>query len=445
MNAAIRDGRNSGTGGLGEKEGGLGEKEGGGETRRAPGVADLAGWLERIGVEHPKTVVRGVGHVAEVASRAGLNPPAPVNFVVAGTNGKGSTAVFLERLLMASGRTVGTTLSPHLLRFNERIRVDGREVEDEEIVAAFEVVEAARQDVALTYFEYAILAAFGVFRDRKVDASVLEVGLGGRLDAVNVVDADVAIITSIGLEHQDYLGPGVEAIGAEKAGVMRRGRPAVFGARDMPNSVRARAAELDAHLVVNGVDYRHAIDSGGWVVNLFDGRRVRVGERPRVAADNAAAAVQALAMIEPDFDTAALAEACRVATIPGRLERVDARGRRWILDVAHNPHAAGFLRENLEGPIAVAIIGMLEDKDHTGVAKALLGRVDRWVVTDNTASRGLMAAELGKRLPVPHARAPRMRDAIAHAVSTTEANDVILVLGSFDTVACARQELIRAK
>ncbi len=418
---------------------------GGAESRRAGREgADLAGWLDRIGVEHPKTVVRGVGHVAEVAARAGLNPPAPVNFVVAGTNGKGSTAIFLERLLLASGRTVGTTLSPHLVRFNERIRVDGIAVEDEEIVAAFEVVEAARQGVALTYFEYAILAAFGVFRERKVDVSVLEVGLGGRLDAVNVVDADVAIITSIGLEHQDYLGSDVEAIGAEKAGVMRRGRPCIFGACEMPNSVRARAAELRAPLVASGVDYAHVVDGCGWDVKLVNGRRVRVGERPKVAAANAAAALQALAMIEPDFDQAAVAEACRVATIPGRFERVDARGRRWILDVAHNPHAARFLRENLDGRIAVAILGMLEDKDHAGVATALAGRVDRWVVTDNMASRGLRASELGKRLPVRHTREPRMRDAIAHAVSTTEANDGILVLGSFDTVARARQELIRA-
>ena len=406
--------------------------------------ASLAGWLDRIGVEHPKTVVRGIGHVAEVAERADLNPPAPVNFVVAGTNGKGSTAVFLEQLLRASGRTVGTTLSPHLVRFNERIRVNGEEIEDDEIVAAFEVVESARRGVALTYFEYAILAAFRVFRARDVDTSVLEVGLGGRLDAVNVVDSDVAIITSIGLDHQDYLGSDVEAIGAEKAGVMRPGRPVIFGAGQPPNSVRDRAAQLEAPLVRNGVDYRHSADEYGFRVELFNGRRIRVGERPRVAADNAAAALQAFAMIEPDFAPAALAEACRLATIPGRLERVDACGRRWILDVAHNPHAALFLRENVDARIACAILGMLEDKDQAGVAAALADRVDRWVLTDNAAPRGLSAEELGERLRVRHARQPRMRDAMARALSTTKANDVILVFGSFDTVARARQELIRA-
>lgn len=407
--------------------------------------ASLAGWLDRIGAEHPKTVVRGIGHVKQVASRADLNPPAPVNFVVAGTNGKGSTAVFLEQLLRASGRRVGTTLSPHLTRFNERIRVDGAEVEDDEIVAAFDVVERARDGVALTYFEFAILAAFHVFRARSVDASVLEVGLGGRLDAVNIVDGNVAIITSIGLDHEDYLGSGLEAIGAEKAGIMRPGRPVIFGGREAPpDSVRERASALDAPLVVNGVDYGHATDMRGWSVELCNGRRVRVRERPRVAADNAAAALQAFAMIEPDFDPEAVIEACRCATVPGRLERIESRDRHWILDVAHNPHAARFLRENIDAPVACAILGMLEDKDHAGVVDAVSDLVDRWVLTDNSMPRGLSARELAERLPVRRVLRPRIRDAIARALSTTESNDVILVLGSFDTVARARQELIRA-
>ena len=408
-------------------------------------MTSLAGWLDRIGVEHPKTVVRGIGHVKQVAARANLNPPAPLNFVVAGTNGKGSTAVFLEQLLRASGRRVGTTLSPHLARFNERIRVDGDEVEDDEIAAAFEVVEKARGGVPLTYFEYAILAALRVFRTREVEATVLEVGLGGRLDAVNIVDADVAIITSIGLDHQDYLGTDLESIGAEKAGIMRLNRPVIFGAREAaPNSVRDRAAELGAPFIMNGVDYRHVADACGWRMELRDGRRVRIRECPRVAADDAAAALQAFAMIEPDFDCGVVALACREASIPGRLERIEACGRRWILDVAHNPHAAWFLRENIEGRVACAIVGMLEDKDHDGVANALAGLVPRWVLTDNTAPRGLRARELAERLPFGHVLKPLMPDAIAHALSTTEANDVILVFGSFDTVARARQELIRA-
>ena len=407
-------------------------------------TANLAAWLERIGVEHPKTVARGLRPVAGVAARAEVNPPAPVNFVVAGTNGKGSVAVFLEQLLLASGRSVGTTLSPHLVRFNERIRVDGEEVEDDEIVGAFEHVESARCGVALTYFEYAILAAFRVFRDRNVDAAVLEVGLGGRLDAVNIVDSDVAVITSIGLDHQDYLGPDLEAIGAEKAGVMRPGRPVIFGARDVPDSVRERAAALKAPLIRSGVDFRVVDDECGWGIELLGGRRIEVEERPRVASDNAAAAVQAFAMIDANFEPAVVGKACRQATIPGRHERVDGLGRRWILDVAHNPAAARFLREHLDKRVACAILGMLEDKDHAGVVAALSDCVDRWVLTDNAASRGLSAGNLGERLRVQHVRHPRMGDAIECALSTTEANDVILVLGSFDTVARARQELIRA-
>ena len=421
---------------------------GGGGTRRARRAGgfhgtSLAAWLERIGAEHPKTVARGLGPVAEVASRADVNPPAAVNFVVAGTNGKGSASVFLEQLLLASGRSVGTTLSPHLARFNERIRVDGEEIEDDEIADAFERVEKARRDVALTYFEYAILAAFRVFRDRNVDAAVLEVGLGGRLDAVNIVDSDVAVITSIGLDHQDYLGPDREAIGAEKAGVMRPGRPVVFGSRDVPDSVCERAAALEAPLIRSGVDYR-VVEDCGWRIELFDGRRIHVGDRPKVASDNAAAALQAFAMIEPDFDQAVVGQACRGATIAGRHERVEGLGRRWILDVAHNPDAARFLRENLDTRVDCAILGMLEDKDHAGVVAALADCVGRWVLTDNTASRGLSAGDLGERLRIRHVQQPQIGDAIGCALSTTEANDVILVLGSFDTVARARQELIRA-
>ena len=283
-----------------------------------------------------------------------------------------------------------------------------------------------------------------MFRDRDVDAAVLEVGLGGRLDAVNIVDADVAVITSIGLDHQDYLGTGLEAIGAEKAGVMRPGRPVIFGARDVPGSVCQRAAELKAPLIRNGVDYRLVDDARGWSIELRNGRRLRVRERPKVAAENAAAALQAFAMIEPDFDSATVAEACRQAMIPGRDERIFRFDRRWVLDVAHNPDAARFLREGLDTRVACAILGMLEDKDHAGVVAALSDCVDRWVLTDNVASRGLNADELGERLRIGHERQPRIRDAIRCALSTTEANDVILVLGSFDTVAGARQELIRA-
>ena len=206
-------------------------------------VTSLSDWLDRIGVEHPRGVRRGLERVRDVAARLGVLAPAASSIVVAGTNGKGVDHRPSSRACcFAAGRTVGTTTSPHLHRFNERIHINGREADDAAIVAAFEAIEAYRQGADLSYFEYAILAALKVITEAGVDHAVLEVGLGGRLDAVNIVDADVAVITSIGLDHQDYLGSTRELIGAEKAGILRSGVPLVYGERDPPRSVTARGA-----------------------------------------------------------------------------------------------------------------------------------------------------------------------------------------------------------
>lgn len=405
-------------------------------------TATLADWLERLGVEHPKGVLDGLDRVAEVAARANVNPPAPRNVIVAGTNGKGTTCLFLERLLLAAGHATGTTLSPHLTRFNERIRVNGSEAEDATIVAAFEAVERARGATRLNYFEYAVLAALATFRAERVDAAVLEVGLGGRLDATNVVAADVAVIVSIGLDHQRYLGNTREAIGAEKAGVMRPGRPVVFGAPDPPASVQRRAAELEAPFLCYGRDFRQTRRGDSWCVELADGSVVAARTPPRIPAANAATALQAFALIEPDFDDTVVEAACRSAFAPGRLETVHARGRRWLLDVGHNADAAAFLADHMPEPAACAIIGMLEDKDCAAVAAALAPHVRHWVATDNHMARGLPAAALAKRIG---AVAPRveadLNAALDAAVATTGRNDVILVCGSFDVVARVRARL----
>ncbi len=263
-------------------------------------TASLSSWLDRIGAEHPKDVLGGLERVADVAARAGVNPPASRNVIVAGTNGKGSTCVFLERLLMADGVTVGTTLSPHVHRFNERIRVNGEEVDDDEIVAAFEAIESARGSTKLTYFEYAVLAAMRVFRARGVEACVLEVGLGGRLDAVNIVDADVAVITSIGIDHTDYLGDTIESIGYEKAGIMRKHVPLVFGEASMPDSIRRRVEECESPLYQLGSAFRPQGSEEGWQVELTtaSGERHAVASAaaPSIALANAATAAQAAAL-----------------------------------------------------------------------------------------------------------------------------------------------------
>lgn len=406
-------------------------------------LSPLAAWLERIGTEHPRDVLAGLERVAGVARCAGVVPPAPRNAIVAGTNGKGSTCVFLEQLLLAAGDSVGTTLSPHLARFNERVRVDGREATDEALVAAFEAIERARGDTALTYFEFAILAALRLFKTRRTDTAVLEVGLGGRLDATNVVDADVAVIVSVDLDHQEYLGDTREAIAAEKAGILRAGRPVVYGEADVPDVVQDRARALGAPLFVYGRDYDDTVDASGWTVRLAGGRTVHADTRPRVPSCNAATALQAWALLDPDFDSAAVAAACRGAVMPGRLESVHAEGRRWLLDTAHNPHAARFLATRLPGPIACAILGMLDDKDAPGVVGPLVPRVERWIVTNNRLPRGLPAGALRRRLKgvVTPRVIPDPDAALTAARSTTGPNDVILVCGSFDLVARARARL----
>lgn len=403
----------------------------------------LAEWLERIGTEHPRDVLAGLERVARVAHCAGVAPPAPRNVIVAGTNGKGSTCVFLEQLLLAAGDSVGTTLSPHLARFNERVRVDGREATDAALVEAFEAVERARGDTPLSYFEFAILAALRLFRTRRVDTAVLEVGLGGRLDATNVVDADVAVIVSVGLDHQEYLGDTREAIAAEKAGVLRADRPVVYGEPDVPEAVQAHARALGAPLFAYGRDYHDAVDARGWTVRLADGRTVHTETPPRVPACNAATAVQAWALLDPGFDPDAVEGACLRASVPGRLEHVRAEGRRWVLDTAHNPQAARFLAAHLPSRIGCAVLGMLGDKDAPGVVGPLLPRVAHWIVTDNRVPRGLCAADLRGRLE--GMVTPRVISdpdaALTAARSTTGANDAILVCGSFDLVARARARL----
>ncbi|MCZ6890298.1 MAG: Mur ligase family protein [Gammaproteobacteria bacterium] len=420
----------------------------------------LDGWLKYIGMEHPKNVLGGLARVAEVGKRAGLNPPAPRNIVVAGTNGKGSTSVFLEQLLIAGGLTVGTTLSPHVHRFNERIRVNGRDCDDGEIVAAFEAVEAARGDIKLTYFEYAILAAMRVFATRKVDVTVLEVGLGGRLDAVNIVDADVTVITSIGIEHTDYLGDTCDLIGLEKAGIMRPDVPLVFGDPAMPTSIQGRVDELAAPLFLRGREFLDASTHDGWSVTVTrpDGMKDEIlsTSHPRVARQNAATAVQAVTLFRGSCNDAMLRSACRHAAIPGRFERIEIADATFVLDVAHNPHGAQFFARQVTGLFAGrrihAVVSMFADKDVRGVLAPFASLVEDWTFTDCARARGLSGDALRSRAPSVRARVvPDPREAIeslaqrtvpgASLGSTQATNDVILVFGSFDVVEHARETL----
>ena len=406
---------------------------------RQPPPGTLANWLRRIGAEHPKGVLRGLAGVSEVARRLGVLPPAPQTIVVAGTNGKGSTTLFGEQLLLAAGRRVGATVSPHVHRFNERIRLNGQAAEDADVMAALEMVERHRGAIELSYFEYAILAALVAIRRADVDVAVLEVGLGGRLDAVNVVDADVAVITNIALDHQEYLGEDRECIGREKAAIMRRGRPVVVGEAEPPAAVLAHAAALDAPLHLAGVAFGHT-DNALWLADGNDSRQRFDYAARGIAPANAATALQAVALAGSALRQSHV-DAAAATRNPGRFEVARRLHRTWVLDVAHNPAAAGFLAQQVQrrfpnGRIA-AVVGCLADKDIAGIVQALRPLVQSIAYVDTLPPRGRSAAANRAAAQDPSAQAGSLEDVLAE-VATKPSNDVVLVLGSFDVVERAR-------
>ncbi|NIP15499.1 MAG: bifunctional tetrahydrofolate synthase/dihydrofolate synthase [Pseudomonadales bacterium] len=426
-------------------------------TARTP--ATLPGWLQYIEEQHPQKIELGLDRVKSVAARLGVHKPAPVSIIIAGTNGKGSTTTFAEAVLLGAGLSVGATLSPHLHVFNERIRVNGRCCGDAELVAAFERVEAARNGVPLTYFEFAALAALQVFRSAAVDVAVLEVGLGGRLDAFNIVDAEVAVVTSIGLDHQSFLGDDLETIGREKAGVFRVGQKVVLGG-DVTESVRAQARALGCAVVEPERGYRVEGEAdGSW---RFAGLGLDLPALPAggLAPENCAMGLCAARLaleagdgadreyrrITDDLVRAAVTR----AKLPGRLETVAWRDRRVLLDVAHNPAGAQFLSAQLRargyGPV-IGIIGSLGDKDTEGVARNLAANVRRWVCVGVDDDRGLPAAEVAERVAgvSPCETAPDAESALDQARSLTGPGDVILVCGSFSIVGQVRAFLNEMK
>ncbi len=406
--------------------------------------SSLVDWLDYIGRERPLDVNRGLGPVGTVARRLDLLPPAPRNLVVAGTNGKGSTCIFAETLLLALGYKVGTTISPHVLYFNERIRIQGQPVADADIVMAFNQVEAARADVALSYFEFAVLAAFWLFRRAAVDVCVLEVGLGGRLDAVNLVSADVTVITSIGLDHQALLGPDRESIAAEKAGILRASVPLVFGEAAVPEAVRTRAEELHAPLHVFGRDFGSHQLAQGWDYWEHDsnGRIALAGlPWPRLDPVNAAIAARAVGLLQgAPINAATLLQAVDKARFSGRFDVRQVRQRQLVLDVAHNPHGAAFLARQLaQRPCAGrtwALAGFFRDKDAAGILAELAAQVDEWILVDTRGERGQSGSVLLPLVPGPGPaqHIPTVSAALADALMRSSPDDRIILFGSFDVV-----------
>ena len=411
-------------------------------------MRSLADWLEQQQKSHPSAIDLDLTRVRGVAQRMGLLPPGCRVITVAGTNGKGSTVAYIDALFRAAGKHAGRFTSPHLVRYNERICVDGVEARDDELIAAFERIDAARGTTTLTFFEYNALAALDVFARREVDVTVLEVGLGGRLDATNIVDADVGVLCSIGLDHVDWLGDSIEQIGREKAGIFRAGRPAVLGSGHMPESVWQAIDAVGARAVAPGRDYHVRVRGDRWD---FESQPLTLRELPAPSLDgvhqfgNAAAAVAAVVFGEFDLFMSheVVARALRNVNIAGRFQRIPGEVE-WILDVAHNVPAAEILRDNLRRlPRArrtLAVCGILGDKDIRGITATLAEDVDAWILAKLAGPRAVSAEQIAQQLPANAsvlARTADVAEACRVARSHARAQDRVLVFGSFLTVGPA--------
>jgi len=407
----------------------------------------LSGWLERLQRLHPRDIELGLDRVSTVAVRLGILPLACPVVVVAGTNGKGSVVATLQALAVAHGWRVGAYTSPHLVHFNERICCNGRPLADDEICAAFATVEAARNDVPLTFFEFTTLAALACFASRRLDLAILEVGLGGRLDAVNLVDADIAIVTTIDIDHVDWLGPDREAIGREKAGILRPGRAALIADPDPPRSLRDLAASGPEPVLRLGQEFGWVQDHGqvNWYGRDRSGGPLQAGPvgRLQLPAASVAAALQAWALLASRFDPAGVTATLGVLGLRGRLQEVRYRGKRLLLDVAHNPGAARYLAANLAGMSTAGrvhlLLGMMADKDVVGFIAALSTVVTgTWYICDLDTPRACTAAELADILSRQSVAegviASSVAAALEQAMATMAADDLLVVCGSFVTV-----------
>lgn len=405
--------------------------------------ATLADWLARLEKQHPKAIDLGLERVRDVAARMSLGKPARQVISVAGTNGKGSTVAFIESIAGAAGMQVGSYTSPHLLRYNERVRINGVEVSDIDLVEAFNAVEVARGDISLTYFEAGTLAACWLFERAGLDLAVLEVGLGGRLDAVNILDADGAVITTVDLDHQDWLGDDIEKIGFEKAGIARAWKPLILGDDDPPASVLRHAYAIGASSWRIANDFfAERIDGDHWRWREVGFEMVL--PMPALAAPvqlrNAACAIAALRAIGFEAMPEIYARGIEQAHVGGRMQRMECEGVEILIDVGHNPQAARALAEALMArPIegrTRAVYAALADKDVAGVVDALGAAIDDWYLAGSASVgvRGMdidgLVARLPGGLPV-RGRFKSVEEAIDVALRESHAGDRVLVFGGF--------------
>ena len=395
----------------------------------------LADWLSYIESQHPSEIELGLERGLRVLNKLNLGRPKAKVITVAGTNGKGSTCTMLSQYLTQSGYQVGTYTSPHFLRFNERVVIDGVECSDELLVQAFTVIEEVRGDTPLTYFEFSTLAALWVFDRLGLDYWVLEVGLGGRLDSVNMVDTDLAIVTSIALDHVDWLGDSIEGIGREKAGIARAGKPIISGVVNPPASIAQVADEVGAPLLQKHVDFDVVVDQDEWLWRGL-GQCFEHLPIPKLPLENAATVIAALLQLEVKVDQATLTRLFQQTTLVGRFQRV-AEDPVTYLDVAHNPEAAIQLKQQLvrlQQPV-IAVCGMLKDKDIASVMHTLNDSFTQWHLLDLDVPRGAKASELASHLPEAYQH-QNLQQALTAANDTAKAQGAaVVVFGSFVTVS----------
>ncbi len=419
----------------------------------------LEHWLDWFEQEHPKEIDRGLARVSQVAKSLGLLSSAATVVTIAGTNGKGSSVAFLESILNAGDITTGSYTSPHIHRYNERIRINGAPVSDEQIMAAFAVIDTQREGISLSYFEFSTLAALYIFREEEVEVSILEVGLGGRLDAVNIIDADIAMITNISLDHMQWLGNSIEEIAPEKAAVARENSPAIIADPAYPPVLEQELTDIGAELFIAGKAYQFSETNEGWVWQQ--------GSKPALdlplpvlsgkhQLENAAGVIMATQCLPSDMqpDIVAISTGLQQVVIAGRQELFDVCGCRLLMDVAHNAASAIELNQRIKNEAVtgriIILIGMMEDKDVAAFIRELDVQVDEWMVSNATTERAMAVDELAikVRKAVKNQTVTgfsSILNAWESACGLATSDDLIVVTGSFHIVAEIRQKLIESR
>ncbi len=410
-------------------------------------LAQWLTWMEETRPEHE--IDFGLDRIRLVGERLGLLKPAPSVITVGGTNGKGSTLAVLEAILLSARYKVGLFTSPHFLKFNERVRINGEPVSDDWLCDSFEMINNGRKTTWLTYFEFATLAAVDCFKRAKVDVALMEVGLGGRLDATNVVDPDVSVITTVALDHQEYLGYSIEAIAKEKSGIFRPNKPAIFGDQPVPDAITEMAGRLGSSLYCRGEAFTLERDGNSWSWSGGENQQLENLPVPSVVIDNAATALQALQFLPEPIAIEAIREGLSRVSVTGRFQKLAMENESGesidvVLDVAHNPQAADMLKQRLdESPVdgsTRAVIAMCKDKDYMAVVDCLSNNIDEWYVAQFESPRALPEQELAQKLVAREYvvnNYESVAEALQHALASSTGGDRVLVTGSFMTVSAA--------